>query len=132
VGESHEEIVRRLIEAIDRRDVPAINALIHPDARIRSRMGSVEGRDYVAGEAEKYLADMDEAWAEVHWSFERVIPTGADTVVAAVHFRGRSRVSGIEVNQMMGNVVSLRDGLVHRLEAHGSLHDGLLAAGVEE
>ncbi len=61
---------------------------------------------------------------------QQVIPAGPECVVAAVRFRARSQMSGIQVDQVTGNVVTFRDGRVYRLQAYASLQEGLEAAGV--
>lgn len=49
---SHEnvEIVRRLYEALDRRDLAAVDRLCHDHVRIHTRVGEVTGRVYGYGE----------------------------------------------------------------------------------
>jgi ketosteroid isomerase-like protein len=126
-----EDLIRRFFDALNRRDAAEINAMSHPEGEFRTLLASVEGRVYRGREAEAYLTNVEEAWEHLTQSVDKVVRAGPRRYVVAIHVCARSR-SGVEADQLIGNVMTVRDGLVEVVESHRSFPDALRAAGVEE
>ncbi|MEX2252908.1 MAG: nuclear transport factor 2 family protein [Thermoleophilaceae bacterium] len=76
-----------------------------------------------------------ERW-ESEWERLDTVPeefTDADDkVIVTVHFSGRGRTSGIEVDARLFEVYTLRDGKVTRMDEYTDRSDALEAAGLGE
>jgi ketosteroid isomerase-like protein len=92
---------------------------------------TVEGRIYRGREAEAYLTNLEEAWEEMSQSVDKVVRAGPGRYVATIRVRARSR-SGLEADQLIGNVMTVRDGRIDFVESHPSVPDALRAAGIVE
>ncbi len=127
---SHEnvEIVCRLYEALDRRDLAAVDRLCHDHVRIHTRVGEVTGRVYRYGEVEAYFAAVDEVWDDVRQTALDVEPLEHDQVVLTVRYQARAKASDVEADQFLGVLVRLTNGKVERIDAYPSRQAALDAA----
>jgi ketosteroid isomerase-like protein len=73
----------------------------------------------------------DSEWSELETVAEELIDAG-DHVVMEVRYRGRGRVSGIEVNDRQFEVYTFRDGECVRKVDFRERSDALEAAGLRE
>jgi ketosteroid isomerase-like protein len=130
------EIARRGWEALNRQDLDAVLATIHPDVEWRPAQGpgGMEGNVYRGREAyERWLREeLPEVWEEFrgeNLDF-RELPGGR--VLLLGYIRGRGRASGAEVRAPFGQLARFRDGSV--VEIHGFLDhaSALEAAGLTE
>jgi ketosteroid isomerase-like protein len=130
------EIARRGWEALNRQDLDAVLATIHPDVEWRPAQGpgGMEGNVYRGREAyERWLREeLPEVWEEFrgeNLDF-RELPGGR--VLLLGYIRGRGRASGAEVRAPFGQLARFRDGSV--VEIHGFLDhaSALEAAGLAE
>ena len=107
------ELVRRVIEAADRRDLEAAKAMASDDLEFQSTFAASEGRAFAGPTAiYDYFAAMDEAFEDVAISIERVVEAEGDQVLVDVRVRGRGRGSGIVVDHVYGQLYTVRDGLI--------------------
>ena len=130
------EIARRGWDALNRRDLDAVLATIHPDVVWRPAQGpgGMEGNVYRGREAyERWLREeLPEVWEEFRGEDLdfRELPDGR--VLLLGYIRGRGRASGAEVRVPFGQLARFRDGSV--VEILGFLdHASVLeAAGVTD
>ena len=61
-----------------------------------------------------------------------LIDAGGDTVVALERFGGRAKRSGVDTDQVIGDVFTIRDGKIVRVREYPSLEAALEAAGLRE
>jgi ketosteroid isomerase-like protein len=61
-----------------------------------------------------------------------LIDAGEDRVVAVERFGGRAKQSGVETDQTVGVVFTIRDGKIARLREYGTRAEALVAAGLRE
>ena len=126
------ELVRRLVEAANRRDLVAAAAMISDDMEFQSTFAASEGRAFAGPTAIRdYFAAMDEAFEDVAIAIERVVDAESDRVLIDVRVRGRGRGSGIVVDHVYGQLYTMRDGLIVAIasyldpaEAARSFRDG--------
>lgn len=114
-------IVRRLYDAVARRDSATVLAIYHPAVEWdHTRNGAVAG--LMGGQKvwhgheglRRWSRDWYEAWESVDAELEELIDAGED-VVAVLNYRGRGRASGIEVEfAHMAGVLTVSDGQVVR------------------
>jgi ketosteroid isomerase-like protein len=125
------EIVRRLVEAFNARDLEAMFAVLHPQAALHPLRAQLEGKAYVGHEGlRELLADFDQDWEYVQMDPEDF--RGADDrVVVLGRLRARARTSGMDLDVPMGFVWTLREGLVVHGRTFSDPADAIRAAGLE-
>jgi ketosteroid isomerase-like protein len=132
MSQENVEIVRRSIEALNRRDLTTLAALWRSDAEVdwsRSR-GPLKGVYRGSGEIENF---QNEFWA----SFERLeieahgfTQAGSEVVVPnTTHLRGRD---GIEVTASSTFVYTVENRQITRLRMFQEQADALEAVGLSE
>jgi ketosteroid isomerase-like protein len=133
MSEENVNLVRRLFEAYQRADFPAIAECSDDEFEFTSVLTAVEetsyrGKDGLAA----YWADMNEAWEE--WQIELVaIHEGhADDVVVITRLTGRGKSSGVPVDRTIGIRYRIRDGRLWRMESYLDPAECLEAAGLSE
>jgi ketosteroid isomerase-like protein len=134
MSEENVEIVRRLFDAVARRDTEAALSLYHPDVEfdgrnhrwaemIRSPGLVFRGHEGLRAWAREYYA----AWEDLDDTLEEVIDAG-DQVITIVTTTGRGRTSGIEVElKDNAGVWTFRDGQIVKIVWYSTLADALEA-----
>jgi ketosteroid isomerase-like protein len=124
-----EETVRRLSEAINRRDPDAAVALCDPEVEFLSVL-AVSGRAYIghAGMRE-YFDDISSAWTEWRVEVHRIAsaPDGRVAIVMTMHMRGKE--SGAPLAQRTGHIWTLRNGKLLRNRPFREPEQALRAVG---
>jgi ketosteroid isomerase-like protein len=126
------EIVRRLTDAFNRRDLDAAAQDVDPEAVVDwSRSPGVEAGIYRGGQAVRdFWNTFLETWERVTISVEELIDCGETVVVPnQTHFLGRD---GIEVEAYAVPVMTLRDGRVVEWRLFSERAEALKAVGLEE
>src|SRR6187397_1429880 len=126
------EIVRRLFEAWNVRDIEGLVGLSDPDCEWRPFRAQLEGMVYRGHEGiREFVRDMDEDWeafridpAEFRRRDQRVAVIG--------HVRALGRGTGVEVDSVAGFVFELRAGRLARLVSHSDPAAALEAVGLSE
>lgn len=133
VSQQNVEVVKKALEALDRRDLDAFLAHVDPDVvtdwsrAVGPERRVFHGSDELLG----FLRSWWGAFEESVMILDEVIDAG-DQVVVAFHGRQRGRGSGAVV-EGRGSVLvfGLRDGRVTLVTLYQELHDALQAAGIE-
>jgi ketosteroid isomerase-like protein len=80
--------------------------------------------------AEDFLEGWGSSWDD--WEIEiEAMHDVDDKVVAIVHQQGRSKISGMPVENMMAHVWTFRDGKEARMEMYSDPREALKAVGLE-
>ncbi len=113
------EIVRRLYDAVARRDTADVLALYDPDVEwdfTRHPFGDLIGGVVYRGHdgLRSFFGDMHEVWENVEWDLEDLFDAGEHVVVVAKH-HGRGRTSGVETEGSAVGVWTVRNGKVVRV-----------------
>ena len=112
MSQENEEIVREAHDAYSRGDYERVAGFHDPHiVVITLEDGAVYGNDDVIANYERW----NEAWEGAQTTLEEVTGHG-DRVLVAVRFHGRGRASGIEVDERLYEVYTLRDGKVLRID----------------
>jgi ketosteroid isomerase-like protein len=126
------ESMRAAVEAVNRRDVEALTALLAKDAEIVPIRAALEGTVFRGPDATaQWYAALDESWEGMEGELESVRDLG-DRVLALGRFRGRGRGSGAALDVEAGSVAHFHDGLITRLQNFSSRAEALEAAGLSE
>jgi dihydropteroate synthase len=125
--ERNVEIVRSLQAAYRRGDYDAAIAPIHEDVVYEFDLGTFRGHDGIRRVYTSWVA----AWEDNDSVTERVIGAG-DRVVAFIRNRGRNRASGVELDERVALVYTLRDGMVVHMKNYRDRAEALREAGVSD
>ena len=125
------ELVRTALEAFNREGIDAIAPGIHPDFETTTPSSMALEPDTYRG-MEGIRRWMD-AWGdtmdEVRFEVDELIDAG-ERVVAVCRLMTRSVTTGIELEQGVAMVWTLRDGLAVRLDPYATRDEALRAAGI--
>jgi ketosteroid isomerase-like protein len=125
------EIVRRVYDAMNTRDLTAGAELMHagaewiPDSRVG--VGPIRGRENVI----RFMLDQAEMFEGTHLEIERFWEKD-DKVLVYVHATGRGRGSGAPFEIRIAHLWTLRNGLVTRGEGYANRAEALEAVGLSE
>jgi uncharacterized protein len=132
VSAENVQIVRRLGEAFNDRDLDATFAILHPEAELHPLRAQLEGKAYVGHEGyRELLADFDQDWEYVQMDPEDFREAGDDMVVVLGRLRARARTSGVDLDVPMGFLWTLRDGKVVHGRTFSDQAEALRAAGLD-
>ena len=127
------EIVRRFFDARNRRDVDALLACLHPEARfdlMESRSpyrGTYLGHEQIR----RLFVDIFDAWDDFELSLADPIAVG-DQVVVSVLVNATGQGSGVQLQAQGANVFNVRDDKIIRFRLFQGRDEALEAAGLEE
>jgi uncharacterized protein len=122
------ELVQGAYAAFNRGDRSALLETLDPDVEWLPMRAMVEGGGYRGREAVAELFNQDGVLQDLDVEPEDLAPLGDDRVLARVRLRGRGRGSGVEVDQRLADLWTIRDGLVTRFEVFSSPVDARRAA----
>ena len=126
MSEENVEVVRRLFESYSRRDYDAAVDCLATDVVYETGQElPALGRDAVRAMWERWASD----WEEMETVPEEFIDAG-DHVVVNVHYSGRGRGSGIEFDDRLFDVYTVRDGRCVRKLEFRERSQALEAAGL--
>ena len=126
------ERVRAALEAFNRRDGAAFDALLASDAEIVPVRAAVERVSYQGADAgSQYCAAVDERWESARWEVEDIRDDG-NWVLALGYIRGRGRDSGAAFDARAGWVAHLDEGLITRFQTFSDREQALKAVGLED
>jgi ketosteroid isomerase-like protein len=128
------ELVRALIEAVNRDDLDAAEALAAPEVAWEENPMFPGLREVYRGPAEvrAWWDDILEVVENVHLEVEKLTELGDDRIIAEVFVTGRGKGSGAPVEQRVWNVFSFAEGKITRRQVFWNKADALEAAGLSE
>jgi ketosteroid isomerase-like protein len=125
------EVVRRLLEAFNRRDADAILELVDPDARFVSMTGRLvrEGEPYVGRDGLlDYFADVERLWPGLRVEVGQIQAAGnAVVVLGYIH----AEVAAGALRLPVVWTWRLRDGLVTECVVHSDERAARKALGID-
>jgi ketosteroid isomerase-like protein len=133
MSQENVEVVRRNIDAYNRRDIEAYVATVAPGLVFHSTFGGVEGRTYTghAG-ARQYFEDLREAWADYRLEVEEFVDAGGDKVIGLFHVVAEGELSGIKLERRLGVVYTVRGGTITEIDSYTTRTAALEAVGLSE
>ena len=128
MSQENVERVRNSLDAYRRGDYAAASACLAPDVvwEVGQELPA-HGPAAVRDMWERW----DSEWEELETVAEEILDAG-DNVVLAIHYRGRGRVSGVEVNDRLFEVHTYRDGECVRKVDFAERSEALKAAGLSQ
>ena len=136
MSKANVEIVKRGIDAFNRRDVEALADVVTPDFEWfpalpstveGERFSGYRGRDGI----ETYFDDVHSTWEGLRVLGNQLRDLG-DSVLVLGRADGRGRGSGVEVDMPLGIIYDFRDGKIARVRTYLDHGEALQAAGLAE
>jgi ketosteroid isomerase-like protein len=129
VSRQNVDAVRAGFEALEQGDVDDLVRRIHPEFEFTTPAAlSVEPDTYRGEEGvRRYFDSFYEVMDEVHFIPDEFIDAG-ERVVVPVHLRARGKETGLEVEQRIFQVWSVRDGRASGVEVFPTLEEAMEAA----
>ena len=126
-------VVRRMYEAVDRRDFETLDALISEEGEFHSVKAASEGRVFRGRRGIRdYFAAIDAAFDDWQPEIEELIEAGADRVVVLIHVTARGKASGIPLDQRVGEIVTVSENKTCLIDSYFDQSEALEAAGLRE
>jgi len=136
VSQENIDLIRKLYDAVAARDSEAVLSIYHPevvwDHSNNTELAHLTGSTVYHGHdgLREWSRQFYEAWDDVTAELEDMIDVGDDRVIAVLNYRGRGRVSGLEVQfTRMAGVFTIGDGRVLRADWYRSEAEARAAAG---
>jgi uncharacterized protein len=113
------EVVRRVIDAFNRRDVDAIFDCVHQDVEWFPAMpvtfgGALQGREGI----ESYVREVTDTWDEYRVVAQDFRDLGDEQVLVLGRVEGRGAGSGGLVDAEMGQIFDFRYGKISRVRTY--------------
>ena len=135
MSEENVELVRRFVDAYNRRDLEAMLNDLDPEIEWHSGiLTGLEGEAAVYRGHEGYregLRDLYDALGETHIEYSEIRDLGERTV-AIGRFRARGRESGAETESPHASVADFKDGKAISIHTYFDHAEALEAAGLWE
>jgi ketosteroid isomerase-like protein len=134
MSQENVEVIRRLYGHLERRDFGANRELFDPQveyARIGSEVPDFAGEWHGLDEMRTAVMSYLEAWEHYGYKAERFTDLGDEVLVLETH-TGRGKHSGLEATHELGNLFTLRDGLIVRWVQYWNPSEAFAAAGLDE
>lgn len=132
MSEDKVAVLQRIYDEWAKGNVRAGLELLDPHVVYINRPGLVEATTcYGLEEMQRWMRDFLSAWDEYASSAKEFIRAG-DSVVVAVHHKGRGAGSGAMVEDDVFHVWTFRGDMVVRLETIGDRVEALEVAGLSE
>jgi uncharacterized protein len=129
MGQPGAELVREILDALNREDVGAVLARVHPDFEWRTLQSSpVAGTYRGHEEVRRYVEDWLATFENVRIDVAEITKAG-DEVLVVVRGHGRGRGSGVEVDNHYCQVWTVREGAAVRMREYETREHALVDLG---
>lgn len=130
---SNRDTVERVLALWNRGEPlsePQVSGLVHPDLVLDMSTRVFNPATYSGVEGFRQLqAEAQEVWAQFRVEPEKLLEVG-DQVVALVRAVGRGRQSGLEIDDRIAIIFSLRDGKLAAVRVHPDSTAALESVGL--
>jgi uncharacterized protein len=126
VSEQDVELVRRVFQAINERDVDAMLDAYHPDADLSTLTSElVQGNAYRGHSGiREYFSSFADVWEELHLEPEEIRDLG-DRILVVGRWSSRGKESGAAVESPAAWIFAVRDGRIVFTRAYRDAEDAL-------
>jgi ketosteroid isomerase-like protein len=133
MSQENVEVVKVAYEAFAREGLDGFMEPFTDDVEYRSIEGAPDiGPIHGKVALRAFLQDWIDMFDVFEMEMLELIDAGEDTVVARERFAGHAKLSGVETEQIMGDVFTIRDGKIARGRQYANLEQALEAAGLSE
>ncbi len=134
MSQENVEIVRRLVEALNARDLDKYYfEFFDPEVEYQTSAEDPDAATHRGRQAYKrYVEQWIESFDGLHVDVEEYIDVGDDRVFTWSRFTGLGRTSGVPADWYLAVIFTIRDGKVVRGEENFDRNEALEAAGLRE
>ncbi len=135
MSQENVEIVRRVVDAANRRDADAFVATVSPDVEWEDTVFWTEGARTFQGRAgvrDWFNEVVIEPWESVRVEADEVTDVSDGCFVAGFGFTARGKESGVETQLHFWSMCWVADGKITRREVFRERAEALEAAGLSE
>ncbi len=130
MSEDQVEQVRLAVDAVNRHDLPTLDAMISEEFEFHSTFAASEGRAFRGRHGVRdYFDALDEVFDDMRIEIEEITDAGEDRVVVVVRVIGRGKGSGVNVEQRNGQVWRFADRNILRIDSYLNPADAFDAVG---
>jgi ketosteroid isomerase-like protein len=126
------ELVRERYQQVNKRGFAAVADFLAPEFTMDSPQGVEASQAHDKAGLQEWFEKMDEIWETLLFDPIEISSLDAERVIAVVHTYGRAKGSGIEIDQELTHLWTLRGGKLVRLETYSTKREALEAAGLAE
>jgi ketosteroid isomerase-like protein len=131
VPQGNEEIILRLVEGFNRRDLDRLADDLAENFEFVPYLTRMESTTYRGRDAfRQYFEDAGLAWDSIQVQVEEIRDIGGRTLFFG-EIRGRGRASSVDVHQPLAWIAEFSQDRISRLRTYSDRAEALEAAGVE-
>jgi ketosteroid isomerase-like protein len=132
MSQENVELVKRLLDAFNAKDLDRFTGLTTPDFEWSPSMVAIEGEVFVGRAGiEAYFGRMTDGWDSFRVE-DGVLRDLGSRVLWSGRLEGRGRISGAPVSAPLDILYELRDGKISSMRSFLDHDDALKAAGLDE
>jgi ketosteroid isomerase-like protein len=126
------DLLLEVFRNFNRSGIDSVLALMHPQIEVVDLPHAPEERRRRGREAVAlWFHSMEDVWTRLGIDAEEVTELDRERVLAVVRFFGHARGSGMDVEQRVAIVCTIRDGKAVRWQIYPSRNDAIADAGAE-
>ena len=129
MSEENVEIVRRLNEAFDARDIDAVVAAHHPDAVAHNRRSQIVGPYRGHAGIRRMMEETFEMAPDFEIEIDEIRDCGSRVLLLG---RQRGTVGGVRIDEVLAELYEVEAGKVTRTQDFMTVDEALEAAGLPE
>jgi ketosteroid isomerase-like protein len=132
MADDNVEVVRRVVDATNRRDPDAFVAALSSDVEWQDTLFWTEGGRTYRGVAEvrEWLSQVWEPWATLHMEAREITHAGDDRLLVGFELTARGKESGAETQAHFWTVSEIADGKIRTRRSFRDRAQALKAAGL--
>jgi ketosteroid isomerase-like protein len=128
---SHKDLVKRVISAVNERDVEAYLACCTDDIQLYSPVALFTGPNEGAAGIRRFFQDIEDASPDFRLELERLELVG-DQVLAFFKTHGSGRISGVPLDSENAVVYDFADDRIKRVRIFSDRQEALETLGMRE
>ena len=133
MSQENVELVRLSVDATNRRDLATLDGIWSEDGEFHSTFAASEGRVFRGRQGIRdYFDTLGEVFDDMRIEIEEITDVGEDRLVVELRVSGRGKGSGVNVEQRNGQVWTIVDSKVVRIDSYMSSTDAFEAVGLSE
>ena len=133
MSQENVELVRLAVDATNRRDLATLDAIWSDEGEFHSTFAASEGRVFRGRQGIRdYFATLGDVFDDMRIEIEEITDVGEDRLVVELRVSGRGKGSGVNVEQRNGQVWTIVDSKVARIDSYMNPTDAFEAVGLRE
>ena len=133
MSQENVEVVRAAYDAFERGDLETVSQLHDPSIEWHTSVEDPDAAIHRGPAAVRhYFEGYLETFPGLRADLEQCVEAPGDRVLAATHYRGRARASGMDMDWRQWLLYTVDDGLIVRVDEYFDREVALEAAGLAE